>query len=306
MTAADPRPDALVAGPGGALVWIHGREPGGAPLVSALDRGLTLGDGLFETMRVEGGTAFRLDAHLARLRAGAERLAIPLPVDLRDSVRAALCVAAARGLGRASARLTVTRGVGAPGLAAPAHPSPTVILAVHPLPAFPARLYEAGVTAIVASGRRNERALSSGLKTLAYVDAVLALAEARAAGADEALFLDTEGHVSEATASNLFACAGDTLLTPPLGCGALPGITRAAVLELAAGAGLRAREATLSLEELAAADEAFLTSSVREIVPLVALRRDAATTPIGPGRPGPATRRVAQAYRALVREECGS
>ena len=118
-------------------------------------------------------------------------------------------------------------------------PRPTVIVAVNPLPVFPAAIYDAGLTAHVASGRRNERAMTAGLKTLAYTDAVAALLEARRAGADEALFLDTEGHCSEATSSNLFVVdRRRTLVTPPVSCGALPGITRAAVLELARALGM--------------------------------------------------------------------
>jgi branched-chain amino acid aminotransferase len=172
---------------------------------------------------------------------------------------------------------------------------------VHALPAFPDALYRRGISAHVASGRRNERAMTAGHKTLAYTDAVAALAEARAAGADEALFLDTEGHLSEATASNVFVVAGGALLTPPLSCGALPGITRAAVLRLAAELGAEAADdRPLDADALRAAEEAFLTSSVRELVPLVRVGGE----PLGRGAPGPVTARLLAAYRALVAREC--
>jgi branched-chain amino acid aminotransferase len=141
--------------------------------------------------------------------------------------------------------------------------------------------------------------MTAGLKTLAYTDSVLALAEARRAGADEAIFLDTEGHCSEATASNLFAVVGDTLVTPPVSCGALPGITRAAVIELARGLEIEVAERPLSPDELRAAREAFLTSSLREIAPLVRV----GDGPIGLGVPGSTTRELTRAYAALVRRE---
>jgi branched-chain amino acid aminotransferase len=207
-------------------VWVNGvRHAPGAPHVSAFDRGLTLADGVFETMRVYGGAVFRLDRHLARLAGALDALAIAPAAGVRDAVLAAVADAAAGDprLGDAAVRVTVTRGAGdgvaPPALAAP----PTVVVAVRPLPEFPARLHADGLTAHVASGRRNERAMTAGLKTLAYTDSVAAMLEARRAGADEALFLDTDGHCSEAAASNLFAVAGGALVTPPLTCGALPG-----------------------------------------------------------------------------------
>lgn len=280
-------------------VWVNGeRQAPNAPHVSAFDRGLTLADGVFETMRVSHGAVFRLDRHLGRLGGALAALEIgPVP-HVRGVVLAAVRDTAARD---AAVRVTVTRGPGA-GVAPPARPAPpTVVVAVQPMPDFPARVYADGLTAHVASGRRNARAMTAGLKTLAYTDAVAAMIEARRAGADEALFLDTDGHCSEASASNLFAVAGGALVTPPLGCGALPGITRAAVLELAEALGIRAAERVVGLEELLAADEALLTSSLRGLAPLV--RVDG--RPIGRGVPGPVTRALADAYAALVRRECG-
>jgi branched-chain amino acid aminotransferase len=143
--------------------------------------------------------------------------------------------------------------------------------------------------------------MSAGLKTLAYTDAVLALLAAQRAGADEALFLDTEGHCSEATSSNLFIWTGTLLQTPPIGCAALPGITRAAVLELARAQGLAVAERALTPDDLYAAQEAFLTSSLRGIAPLVRVNQRA----IGAGAPGETTRRIRAAYSDLVARECG-
>ena len=152
----------------------------------------------------------------------------------------------------------------------------------------------------MASARRNEYAFTSGVKTLSYTESVVALAQAKAAGADDAIFLDTAGHVSEATASNLFAVIDGVLVTPPLSCGVLPGITRAIVLDLAPSLGVAAVEREMAEPELALASELFLTSSIREIAPLVRI----ATTAIGAGRIGPVTTKLIDAYAALVREEC--
>ncbi|MBI4520626.1 MAG: aminotransferase class IV family protein [Gemmatimonadetes bacterium] len=279
-------------------VWVDGRRQAAAgPHVSARDRGLTLADGVFETMRVRGGCVFRLDRHLTRLAGALAVLQIPAPSDLRAWVLEAAAGAAGAD---ASLRLTVTRGLGAGGVAPTAGGQPTVIVTVGPLPPSSPAIYEAGLSAHVASGRRNERAMTAGLKTLAYTDAVAALLEATREGADEALLLDTEGHCSEATASNLFVWTGDLLVTPPVSCGALPGITRAAVLELARAFGVPTAERAVGLEELLAAKEALLTSTLRQLAPLVRV----ASQPIGGGAPGVLTRQLADAYTALVAREC--
>ena len=279
-------------------LWLNGVPlASDAHAISVLDRGFTLADGLFETMRAQNGVVFRLDAHLDRLGAGARLLEIPLPPGIRDQV-----AAAARGEGEyrnASVRLTVTRGAAPPGLAPPSAASPTVAIVAHPVtrPRAPEP-----IVAAMATARRNEHALTAGVKTIAYTESVVALAQAAAAGAHDAIFLDTAGHVSEATASNLFAVLDGTLVTPPLHCGVLPGITRAAVLELARALGIPATERELHEPELAAASEVFLTSSIREIAPVVRIAHIA----VGAGQLGPVTVRVVEAYRALVRLECAS
>ena len=281
-------------------LWIDGRpSPAEGPHLSALDRGLLLADGVFETMRAHRGRIFRLDRHLDRLHGALAAIEIPAPSAIRRWIDAAL---AATRPDDAAVRLTVTRGLGA-GVAPPLPaPSPTVVLSVQPMPAFPARLYDEGLSAVVASGRRNQRAMTNGLKTLAYGDAVAAMIEARRAGADEALFLDTDDHCSEASASNLFALVDGALVTPPVSCGALPGITREAVCELASRLGVPTSERPLALAELQGAGEAVLTSSLRGLAPLVRVDGRA----IGAGTPGPVTRALRDAYQALVLRECGA
>lgn len=303
MTAPrTPRPAAAhILGDATPVISINGHlvDPT-TPHISALDRGFTLADGLFETMRSYGGVIFRLDEHLVRLERGASALRLFVPPRLRLMVLDTLRAAVDGGLRDASVRLTVSRGPGAPGVAPPPDAHPTVVVAVHPLPPFPSELYGAGLSAITAAGRRNEHAVTAGLKTLSYTDAMVALAEARAAGSDDAIFLDTAGHLSEATSSNLFLTLDGTLHTPPASCGALAGITRAAILELAAEHGVASSEAPVDPELLHDASEAFLTSSVREIVPLV--RVDGRL--IGDGTPGRLTRTLMAAYAQRVWAEC--
>ena len=282
------------------IVWVDGKRfpPEGAH-ISARDRGFTLADGVFETMKARNGKVFHLERHLMRIGGALRTLAIPQPPELRDWVDTAIRAA---HVPEASIRLTVSRGVAAGGVGVPPDPVPTVVVTVAPPPAFGAAIYENGLSAHVASGRRNEHSITAGLKTLAYIDAVAALIEARTAGADEVLFLDTAGHCSEASASNLFAVISGKLATPPTSCAALPGITRAAVIELAADLGVPVDERPFGLDALKGADEAFLTSSLRGIVPLVRVDRHG----IGSGTPGTITQKVMTAYSVLVQRECGA
>jgi branched-chain amino acid aminotransferase len=279
------------------MIFINGeRTEEGAASISPRDRGFTLADGLFETMRVRGGVVFRLDRHLARLSDGLRVIAIPEPPELRRWIAQAV---AQTGSFNVSLRLTITRGTGPGGLAAPKDPRPTTVLTVAAMPDIRPETYRSGLRAIVASGRRNPHSMSAGLKTLSYTDSVLAWLEAQRAGADEALLLDTDGHCSEATASNLFMYHRGVLVTPPPSCAALPGITRATVLELAGALGIDTQERPFGLAELAGADEAFLTSSLRGIIPL----RTIDGRPVGAGTTDAATR-IAAAYEALINQEC--
>jgi branched-chain amino acid aminotransferase len=282
------------------LVFVNGeRVPADGSHLSARDRGFTLADGLFETMRARRSVVFRLDRHLARLADGLRVMQIPEPRQLHLWLDQAV---AGAGPADVSIRLTITRGPGAAGLTPPAVVTPTVVVAVGPMPQFPGEIYSAGLTAIIASGRRNARSMTAGLKTLSYTDAVIAWLEAQRAGTDEAIFLDEDGHCSEATASNLFIVLDGVLVTPPVTCAALPGITRATVLELVTLAGLRAEQRAFSREVLASAQEAFLTSSLRGIAPL----RSVDGRHIGTGVPGDITTRLRSAYAALVDRECGA
>jgi branched-chain amino acid aminotransferase len=243
--------------------WVDGKrvDPASAHIF-VTDRGFTLADGIFETMRAYNGAIFRYDDHMARLSRGAERLGLPRPANLLPTLQQAL--RDLRAL-RADAvvRLTVSRGTGRHGLMPTRGESPTVVLFAQELSAF-----KTSISVRTASGRRNEHAMSVGIKTLSYTDGVLALLEAAAKGAEDAIFLDTAGHVSEATASNVFLVKNGAVRTPPTSCGAFPGITRAVVLELLEGMRIPVTDDPVTPAELAAADEVFLTSSVREIAPV--------------------------------------
>lgn len=281
-------------------VWLDGRLLDQAEASIAIgDRGFLLGDGLFETMRAYAGRVFRLESHLERLRAGAERLGIPLPAGLEQAVLDTVAANDAAPGGDTAVRLTVTRGEAGNGLlpaSAEAPPESTALVTARPYHPDPA-WYERGITAGIARGRLDEHSATAGLKSLGYLEAIVAMREAAAAGYQDALFLDSAGHLAEGAASNLFLVVAGELLTPPLACGILPGITRATVMTLARARGLPCREQTLEPAVLGAASEAFLTSSLRELAPLVSVdgRR------VGDGRPGPITRALLEDYRRLVR-----
>lgn len=238
-------------------------EGGVAPFDLA-DRGLTLGDGLFETIAVFGGRPALLDAHLDRLAASAAEIRLPVDRAMAEREIRALC----DGAGDAVIRLTVTRGGGARGLAIPADARPTIIAARSP---FPHAALGAPIRLATVSVRRNPTSYASRAKTLAYLDSVLAFDEARGAGADDALMLNVEGRVASTAMANLFVLIGETLVTPPVAEGVLPGIVRAAVLALAADLGLRPEERPVAREELDRADAVFATNSVRLVMPVTAI-----------------------------------
>jgi branched-chain amino acid aminotransferase len=243
--------------------WVDGQrvDPASAQIY-VTDRGFTLADGIFETMRAYNGAIFRYDDHMLRLSRGAERLGLPRPANLLPTLQLALRELRAARVD-AVVRLTVSRGTGRHGLMPTRGESPTVVLFAQELSAF-----KTSISVRTASGRRNEYAMSAGIKTLSYTDGVIALLEVAAKGAEDAIFLDTGGHVSEATASNVFLVKDDAVRTPPTTCGAFPGITRGLVIECLESMGIALSQDPVTPAELANADEVFLTSSVREIAPV--------------------------------------
>jgi branched-chain amino acid aminotransferase len=268
-----------------------------AARIDPSDRGFTLGDGLFETLRAHGGKPFRLEAHLARLASSAETLGIPLPLPTARIGAAVAETIAANDLttGDAAIRITLTRGTGARGLLPPSDARPTLMIsasAYHPPPVRP-------LGAVMSEIRRNEHSPLSRLKTLNYHDNVLAQREAAARGGDEAILLNTAGRLACAARANLFVLRGRTLLTPPESEGVLAGIARAEVLEIARELGIGVHETPLERDAIATADEAFLSNSLMEIAGLGRIDGRA----IGEGGIGATTARIAEAYRARVDKE---
>ena len=281
------------------IVYVNGRitRPEEAT-VSALDRGFLYGDGLFETMRAYGGTVFRLERHLDRLYASTEVLRIRLP-HARDELAGIIRDLLARsGIAEACVRLAVSRGVGINGLRLDGG-TPTVVIWVRELTPYPASLYDCGARLLVSRYRVNSASPLPPHKTANYLLCLLARDEARAAGADEALLLNERGEIAEGATTNVFLVKDGAAATPPPGCGLLPGITREAVLGLCAEGGVPCGERVLSLDDLPAADEVFLTNSVMEVMPVsrVNSRR------VGAACPGPVTLYLGRRYRDLVRRE---
>jgi branched-chain amino acid aminotransferase len=283
------------------------RAADGAHL-SVFDRGFQLGDGLFETLRARGGRTTELDEHCARLRRSAEGLAIELPADIDEVIAVGIAdLLAAEGLdgpdGDASVRVTVSRGAWrSRGLLPPAavHLDATIVIQAWPVTPAPAGHLERGLSLVASAVRRDPANPIVTLKTTSRADYVFARIEARRAGAEDAVFMTMSGHLSEATTANIFLVrtAPDgvvELATPALGCAILPGTTRSWLLRWAASVGLRPVEGWLTPDELAAASEAFMSSSVAGVLPVTRFNGH----PIGVGRPGPWTLR-ARADREAV------
>ncbi len=285
-------------------VWIDGRRVGpDEATVSVFDRGFLYGDSVFETIRTYDGLPYALTEHVRRLAWSAERVHIGLPItpamleqEIRDAVRDG-------GFRESYIRLMLTRGVGAMGLDPGVAVHPLRVLIVAKLVSPPPEAYEAGVSVITfATQRVGDSTGAAGAKVGNYLVAVLAMREAREVGATEALIVDHEGRVVEGSTSNVFAVIGRRLITPSEADGILPGITRARILEVADALGIAVDLRPLTPGELHGADEVFISSSIREILPVVRID----DTSVGTGAPGAVTREIHAAFRARVRSDLAS
>jgi branched-chain amino acid aminotransferase group I len=282
------------------IVYLNGSLiPRSKAWISAFDHGFLYGYGLFETMRAYGTHTFRLGRHLARLTQAAEVLGLASKLDTFDLERATRDTLSANDLKDGSIRLTVSGGEGEMVPDPSTCRYPTVFIAARGYTPYPIQVYKRGFRAVLSSLRRDSQSPLSRIKSANYLINVLAKMEARASGADEALLLNELGFLAEGSTCNLFLVAGDILFTPSLKSGILPGITREAVLEMASGLGIEAREQKITLSELFEADEAFLTSSLLEIMPLTGLDGK----PIGKAKSGAVTERLMAAYKELVERE---
>jgi branched-subunit amino acid aminotransferase/4-amino-4-deoxychorismate lyase len=274
-------------------VWLNGRIVRAARArLAVTERGFLYGDGLFETVRTYQGRPFLLAAHLARLRRSARFFSLPVAGTARSWTRSIGRLLAANRLTDAAVRLTVTRGTAA-GLAPPLRARPTLLLEARPLDADLAAHQAAGVDVCLLPFARGTGPFVAH-KTLAYLPAVLGRRHARLRGAHDGLYVTPEGNVTEATTANLFVWYRGRLRTP--GTGVLPGVTRDLVITLARRLGLVTEERPVGRPLLATAGEAFLTSSVVEILPVVRVDDH----PVGSGVPGPVTRALQDAYRRRV------
>ncbi len=278
------------------IVYLNGSlTPRSQASISPLDYGFLYGFGLFETMRAYGGQVFRLDSHLRRLARSAEILGLPIgALDLKGAVMDTI---QANELSEARIRITISIGEG--GMVpdpSTCHKPTVLILAGHYQP-YPEQVYQKGFRAVVSSIRRNSQSPLSRLKSTNYLESILARQEARAAGVDEALCLNEKGLLAEASMSNIFLVTDGSIRTPGLESGILPGITRQTILELALPLGINTLEHDIRLDELFQAQEAFLTNSLIEVMPLTEVEG----RPVASGRPGPLTKRLIVAYKELVR-----
>ena len=267
--------------------------------IAVMDYGFLYGYGLFETMRAYEGKVFRLERHLDRLAGSAETLGIAMDKSVLGS--AVMDTLHANGLSDARIRMTVSIGEGSAVPDTTTCGRPTVLVVAAEYRPFPSEVYEKGFRAVVSSVRRNSQSPISAMKTLSYMESMLARQEARAAGVDEAICLNEEGLVAEASMSNIFIVVDGILKTPGISSGILPGVTREAVLELAKGSKIPALEGDITLDELLQADEAFLTNSVIEVMPLTEVDGE----PIGSGAPGQVTWKLTAAYEEMVWREVG-
>jgi branched-chain amino acid aminotransferase len=274
-------------------------------VVSVFDHGFLFGEGVYETLRTYGGRPFLFDRHVRRLHNSARMMELGFP--LADAVleRRCLDTMAAAGLsggpgGEAYIRIMLTRGVGDLSYDVAACPQPTVVVIVRKHVDPPADVYERGVTvALVSIVRNHPGTVNPLIKSNNLINNALAMQEAAKTGAFEGVMRNFRGELAECTQSNLFVVRGGSALTPPLEAGLLPGITREFLFEIGAGIGVPVKEAVLRDDDLFAADEAFLTSTTREVVPIVQVdgRR------VGSGAPGVVTKRLLDAFRAKVASE---
>lgn len=266
--------------------WLNGVfRPVEEARIAPNDRGFLLGDGIFETLLAENGAVRHAEAHLARLSDAANLLGIPEIFPAAEIVAAMARLLQENQLmqGRAALRLTLTRGEGARGVAPPADARPTLLLTAAAIPPAPASM-----RAIVSTYVRNEKSVSSRIKSLNYLDNIMARSEAAARNADEALMRNSLGHLASASAANIFIVANGVLRTPSVEEGALPGIMRAIVLRAAGAQQITVREGGISMVELGEAAEAFLTNALIGVCPLVEI----GGRQLSDGAGGPLTRRL--------------
>jgi branched-chain amino acid aminotransferase len=267
--------------------------------VSVFDHGLLYGDGIFEGIRFYNGRVFRMEEHMDRLWESARSICLEIPLSRPEMDEALLETIRQNDLHDGYVRLIVTRGVGNLGLNPAQCKRPSVIVIASTISLYPEEVYRNGLTVVTVPTRRMGPAtLNPAIKSLNYLNNVLARIEANLSNADEALMLNDAGNIAECTADNVFIVKRGQIMTPPITAGALRGITRSVVFDIAAELGIKISEPELTRHDLFIADEAFLTGTAAEIIPMIKV--DGRT--IGSGQPGPITTRMMTRFRELTRE----
>ena len=265
--------------------------------VSVFDHGLLYGDGVFEGIRAYNGRVFKLREHIDRLFYSAKAILLDLPMTHADLMKATVETCRQNNLRDGYIRLVVTRGVGTLGLNPNKCKRGSVIIIADKIQVYPPEMYENGMAIVTVATTRNlHSALNPAIKSLNYLNNILAKIEANNAGVEEAIMLNSEGFVAECTADNIFLVKGRQLLTPPLSAGALYGITRGTVMDLARADGMQVSEPNVTRYDVFNADECFLTGTGAEVIPVIKVDGRV----IGTGQPGPAARSLMEKYRALV------
>jgi branched-chain amino acid aminotransferase len=266
--------------------------------ISVFDHGLLYGDGVFEGIRAYHGRVFKLKEHIDRLYCSAKAILLDIPLSPAAMTEAVLETCRRNKVRDGYVRLVVTRGIGTLGLNPNRCKRASVIVIAGKIQLYPPELYAKGMEIVTVPTTRNlANAVSPAIKSLNYLNNILAKIEANISGHEEAIMLNAEGYVAECTGDNVFIVKGGQLLTPPLSAGALYGITRGTVIDLARQAGVTVQEPNLTRYDLFVADECFLTGTGAEIIPVVKI--DGRT--IGRGKPGPLTRSLVEQYHALTR-----
>jgi branched-chain amino acid aminotransferase len=283
------------------LVYLNGElVPAEEAKVSVFDHGLLYGDGVFEGIRAYNGRVFKLREHVDRLYRSAHAIMLEIPLTREEMVAAVVETVRANGLRDCYIRLVVTRGVGDLGLDPRKCGRPTVFIIAASITLYPQEFYEHGLKLITCTTRRNiATALDPALKSLNYLNNILAKIETVRAGVPEGLMLSPDGYVAECTGDNIFLVYGQRLITPPVHVGVLEGITRGVVMELARESGLEVREELFRLAAVYNADECFLTGTAAEVVPV----SEVDGRKIGSGEPGPITKMLRERFAEYVSRE---
>ena len=266
--------------------------------ISVFDHGLLYGDGVFEGLRIYSGKVFRLEEHIQRLYESAMAIVLDIPLTQAEMAQAINDTVAKNGLSDGYVRALVTRGSGSLGLDPNRCSNPQVIIIASTITLYPQEYYDNGLQIVTVSTIRNHpAALSPRIKSLNYLNNILAKIEGLQAGCIEALMLNHKGEVAECTGDNVFIVKAGKLLTPPLDAGILAGVTRQAVIDLANDLKIPFAEQVLTKHDVYVADECFLTGSAAEVVPVVTVD----TRTIGTGKPGPLTKQLTDAFHKMVR-----